>query len=211
MLIKIPKEQTFAGLPLLLAGFVLYVIGFRADINYMVSLSLPVFIGGIIFVRYGVSTFRTILIPLLLFTLIFPIFPIHKIIVPMQIFSAHITADVLRFLGINAFSEGSMINIEKYKLSVAAGCSGMRSLSTLFFTSIIFTYFINARTFKKVIYVFSSIILALVMNILRLSIVGFYALYNGYKNIESFHDNIGIVISIISILLLLFVARFFED
>lgn len=206
-----PKTGSMYGMFLLLTGFVLYIIGLRADINYFASLSFPVFVSGIILSLYGFKFLKVVLIPLILLTFTFPIFPIHRITMPLQLLSSSLTSHLLNFLGINSFTEGSVINVENHRLAVVAGCSGLRSLSTLFFTSIIFTYFLQTRKIKKIFYVLFSIPLTITMNILRLTTVSFYSLYNGTDGLMKFHDDIGIVFSIISISILVLIAKYIDN
>jgi len=210
-LANVPKNPSNKGILLVLSGLFFYVVGLRADINYMVSLSLPVLVGGIIFTLYGTELFKKLLKPLILLTFTFPIFPIHRITIPLQGLSAHLTSDFLNFLGVNSFCEGSIVNVEHYKLSVVAGCSGLRSLITLFFTSIIFTYFIKADKLKKTLFVLFTIPLSIIMNVSRISLVGFYAIYNGYGGLEKFHNDLGIVTSIISMSILVIIAKFIDN
>ena len=113
-------------------------------------------------------------------------------------------------MGVNAHSQASQVTVGNYKLAVVAGCSGLRSLSTFFFTGIILAYFLKTNMLKKGLFVLFTIPLSIIMNVLRLSTVGFYALYNGYRGLETFHDNLGIVVAIISISIMVIVAKFIE-
>ena len=93
------KNIDYKGLIFLIAGLFLYVGGIRTDISYMVSLSLPVFVSGIILIQYGFKIFKKLLLPLILFIFAFPIFPIHRITIPMQDLSSFLTSGVSKFIG----------------------------------------------------------------------------------------------------------------
>lgn len=210
-LANIPKNIDYRGGILLIPGLISYVAGIRTDISYLTCISLPLFISGTILTLYGGKIFKKLLLPLILFAFAFPIFPIHRITIPMQNISAFLTSGFLNFLGVDAHSQASLITVGDYKLSVVAGCSGLRSLSTFLFTGIIFTYFMKTSIIKKVLFASFTIPLSVIMNVLRLSIVGFYALYNGYEGIEEFHDNLGIVVAIMSISIMVITAKFIEN
>jgi exosortase len=210
-LINIPKNVDYKGLIFLILGLISYVSGIRTDISYLTCISLPLFVGGIILTLYGSKIFKKLLLPLILFTFAFPFFPLHRITIPLQNLSAGLTASFLNILGVDSHSQASLISVGDYKLSVIAGCSGLRSLTTFLFTGIIFTYFMKISRLKKVLFASFTIPLSVIMNVLRLSIVGFYALYNGYEGIEEFHDNLGIVVAVISISIMVVTAKFLEN
>jgi len=207
----IPKKPSYTGIPFLLAGFVLYIIGIRADYSYLTNLALPLFITGIILNCYGIKLLRFILIPFILFAFALPILPLHRITMPLQLVSAWITSHIMNLLGIASYNEGSILYVEKYRLAVAPGCSGLKSLSTLFFICLIYSHFMNASFLKKSLFVLASLPLALSINILRILFVGFYALYNGYNGLENFHDNAGLIGYITSIIIIIAFAKFTES
>ncbi len=209
---KIEKKPSYSwSLPFLIGGLILYMLGIRADFEYFVSLSLPVFIAGIILMLYGPKFFKAMLFPLILFAFVLPVFPLHRITLPMQLFSADLTTHLLTMFNINAFNEGNIIYIEQYRVAVVPGCSGLKSLYSLFFIGVIYSYFINAHLIKKILFVFSSIPLALFMNVLRITVVGFYVLYNGQENAEHFHDDVGLVVYILSFGVIFLISRLIEE
>jgi len=207
---EIPKEPSFFGSPFLLAGFICYTAGIRAGIEYLTNLSLPLFIGGIILALYGKKVFKITLIPLILFACTLPILPLFRITMPLQFLSTKLTVMFLNTLGVSAYNEGTIVCIEHYKLSVVAGCSGFKSLTTLFFMCIMYSYFIKTTLFKKVLFSFISLPLAIIMNTLRISAVGIYTVY-GYKDVQSFHDNLGIVAFVISLGIIIGLMKTLED
>lgn len=208
---NIEKKPSAFGIVFLFIGLLVYVVGIRADYSFMTSLALPMFIFGIILSLYGKKMIFKLLIPIILFTFSLPIFPLHRITMPLQLFSAQAAHILLSSLGVPAHHEGSLLLVGNYRLSVEPGCSGLKSVSSLFFISLIYTYFIKSEFTKKIFFVAASIPLALFMNILRLTFSGFYALYNGYHGLLEFHDGVGIVGYIISIGIIILFARFIEN
>jgi len=210
-LINIPKEPSRLGFLILIPSIILYVIGVRASINYFVNLSFPILISGMILTIYGRKLFLITLIPIILFAFSLPIFPLHRLTMPLQLLSSTLSTKLIRLMGVPSYNEGSIINIGHYRLSVVAGCSGLKSLSSLIFISIIYSYFIRASVLKKLIFISISFPLAIIMNIFRITIVSFYALYNGYAGIDEFHNNLGIVTFITSIALITLISRFIDE
>lgn len=208
---NIPKENYYPGTFILLAGLMLYVFGYRADIAQSVNLSLPVFISGIILTFWGRKFFKAVFLYILLLAMVLPIIPLYRFTLPLQLLSAKFSSSLINFLGVHSSVEGSIVSVERYKIAVVAGCSGLKSSSTLFFFAIINSYLINAKLFKKILFILFSIPLSVAMNVLRISVVGFYTLYNGYAGMQQFHDNLGIVIFLLSLGIMITAARFIED
>lgn len=206
----IPHKPSYLGIVLLLIGFSLYIVGIRSSIDYLTSLSLPIFLSGIILTIYGVKLFLITLIPIILFAFSLPIFPLHRITMPLQLLSARAASDLINFLGVPSSNEGNIVNIGNYSISVVAGCSGLKSLSSLFFMSVIYSYFINATFWRKILFVFISLPLAFLMNVFRITVVGFYAFYNGYNGLNDFHEWLGIIFFIISIFIIILISRSIE-
>lgn len=210
-IINIEKQPNNAGIAVIIFGLILYVVGTRGDIINATSLSLPVFIAGIILTNYGFKLLKFFMIPLLLLFFTLPVVPMDRITLPLQLMSANLSSRIISFLGVPSMNEGNVMMVGNYQFSIVPGCSGLKSLTTLFFASILYGHFIQAAKIKKILLVAFSIPLALLMNTLRIVVVGFYALYNGTQHVEKFHDNAGIVIFILSLGILTLITNLIKD
>lgn len=208
---EIPKKCFPAGGIIILAATLLYIVGIRANLEYFVSFSLPFLIAGIILTLYGYKMFVKLLMPICLLTLILPIFPLHRLTMPLQLISTTLSATVLKALGLNTFADGTILYINHFKLAVVAGCSGLKSLFSMFFVCIIASYLEKVKLPKILLYLFMAIPLAVFMNVLRIVVTGIYGLYNGHEGLETFHDYAGLFTNIISIIFLIFVIRSNEN
>ena len=186
----------------MLLGFSFYVIGIRSEVFYMTSISLPLFIYGLILSFWGIEMLKKLFIPVGLFALTLPIFPLHRITMPLQMLSAKAASSFFNMVGVPSFSEGSIVHIMDKTLSVVPGCSGVKSLFSLFFISIIYSHFVNVSTKTKVAIILLTIPTSFVLNIVRISLVGFYILYNGNEGSHEFHDYSGIILLALSVGLL---------
>jgi len=211
ILSEIKNNPSWWGIPLLLIGLFLYVIGVRADYDYIANTSFPFFVAGLLLVIKGKEFFIAILFPLILLSFAIPVLPLHRITMPFQLLSAEITTFILSFLGLQAVNDGNIILLEGHRISVVAGCSGLKSLYSIFFICVIYSYFINTSFIKKIGFVIASIPLALSMNVFRILTVSFYVLYNGEEHAEAFHDGAGVVAYVISIALIILVSMLIED
>ncbi len=208
---ELPKKPSNYGFIFLFLGAITYLMGIRAEVYYLTSISLPLFIYGIILQFYGIEVFKKTFLPVALFSLTLPIFPLHRITSPLMMLATKVSSKVFIMLGIPSFTEGNILNIMNKKLTVAAGCSGLKSLFSLFFLSIIYSYFTDTRLRNKIAVVLASLFLAFSMNIIRITIVGFYVLYNGYKHSNEFHDMAGIALLAVSFGVIVLIFRSLEN
>jgi len=208
---KTEISPTNWGLIPLTAGILIYYAGIKAEVDFLSGLSLPLLISGIILFLYGKKIFMIVLPVIILFSLALPIIPIFRLTTPLQIFLASTAAKILDFLNINAYALGSSIFIGKYLVTIEAGCTGVRSLSSLLVVNILLFYFKNISVLKKVSVALFSVLISFIGNIVRILLINFYIIYNGFKGSEAFHYNIGLAIFIISLLIILVINEFIED
>lgn len=204
-------KGSWYGIPFLILGFFLYVIGIRAEYDFVANAAFPVFIAGAILVFKGKELFKALLFPLILLTFALPVLPLHRITMPFQLLSAEITTATLNFLGLNAVNMGNIISVEGHTISVVAGCSGLKSLYALFFICVIYSYFIKTSLKRKFYFVSASIPFAIFMNVLRILAVSFFVMYNGEQDAKDFHDAAGTIVYIISIIVIIVISRLIEN
>jgi len=208
---KTEINPTNLGLIPLTTGILIYYTGIKSEVDFLSGLSLPLLISGIILFLYGKKIFMIILPVIILFSLSLPIIPIFRLTTPLQIFLAGAAAKILNFLNINASAVGSNIFIGKYLVTIEAGCTGVRSLSSLLVVNFLLFYFKNISVLKKVSIVLFSLLISFVGNIIRILLINFYIIYNGIKGAEGFHYYIGLGVFIISLLIILVINEFIED
>ena len=68
--------------------------------------------------------------------------------------------------------EGNVLELPNQKLNVVEACSGIRSLLSLTFLSLVYGYFFEKKTWVRVVLFFSTIPIAIVANGSRVTITG---------------------------------------
>ena len=97
------------------------------------------------------------------------------------------------------------------RISVVAGCSGVKSLFNLFFISIIYSYFVNINFKKKLFLIISTLPFAIILNVARITLVGLYVLYRGYEGSAEFHDISGTILIGLSVGLMMFIFKNLQE
>ena len=78
----------------------------------------------------------------------------------------------IRLFDISVFLQGNVIDLGGYKLEVAEACSGLRYLFPLMTLGFLMAYFYKGALWKRVVLFLSSIPITVLMNSLRVGIIG---------------------------------------
>ena len=102
---------------------------------------------------------------------------------------------VIRAAGLSVFLEGNVIDLGSYQLQVAEACSGMRYLFPLMSFGFLCAVLMRGRWWQQAILFVSTVPITILMNSLRIGIIGILVNYYGIEQAEGFlHDFEGWVI-----------------
>jgi exosortase len=96
----------------------------------------------------------------------------NQITFPLQIKASEAAELALTVIGIPVLREGNILNLPSQQLNVVEACSGIRSLLTLTFLSLVYGYFFEKRTWVRVVLFFSTIPIAISANAGRVTLTG---------------------------------------
>ncbi len=193
----IPHESSKTGIFIIVLGMLVHIAGNLGAELFLMRFSMIITLSGIIVYYYGFNMFRQVLIPVAYLIIMIPIPAIlwNKIAFPLQLFAANISSQSIQLLGIPVFREGNILHLANTSLEVVDACSGLRSLTSLIALTGIFAFLAPIDTFKKWILFFSAIPIAVVVNVIRLTITGAMAAWIGPETAHGFlHDISGLII-----------------
>ena len=98
--------------------------------------------------------------------------------------------------------EGNILELAGQKLSVVEACSGIRSLLTLTFLSLVYGYFFETKTWLRVVLFVATVPIAIVANASRVTITGIIADIKPELAHGVFHTFEGFVIWMVSLVIL---------
>ncbi len=182
------RSGSWMGLALLLLGIVLLLLGNLATEYFTMRFSILVVLGGIILFLLGKEWFKNLLFPIafLIFMIPIPSVLLDRVTFPMQLFASKVAARSLYLIGIPVLREGNVILLANTSLEVAEACSGIRSLISLLALSVVFAYFSQKTTLKRVVLVLSTFPIAIIANAARVTGTGILAHYYGDKVAQGF-------------------------
>src|SRR4029077_1514004 len=94
---------------------------------------------------------RELAFPLLLLLFMIPIPSViyNQITFPLQLFASRVAEFVLGVIGIPVLRDGNILELASQRLSVAEACSGIRSLLSLTFLSVVYAYFFDRKVWMR--------------------------------------------------------------
>lgn len=165
-----PLRPTRLGLLMLGLGLGICYIGYLTGARFLVGLSFPVVLLGLIASALGPNYLRVLVFPVLLFIFAVP-FPRHimgLVSMPMQLVSSSLTAGCTHLLGIPIQHEGVNIALPSFHFTVAEECSGMNSLLALFLACGVIAEVAALSTWQKLVTYLLVPVVVLTANVIRL-------------------------------------------
>jgi len=185
---RMPFCGSWWGVALLLVGVALNLLGRFASLFIIQQYSAVIALYGLVLALLGGAGFRRIWVPLLLilFMIPFPEFVLQNLSAQLQLISSAIGVWVIRLFGISVNLEGNVIDLGVFQLQVAEACDGLRYLFPLMTLGFIMAYFFRASLWKRVLLFLSSIPITILMNSLRIGIIGVTVQHWGIRMAEGF-------------------------
>ena len=210
LLREIPIRTTWPGISLVVVGLFVLMVGiFGADL-FLSRTSFLLVTAGIVWCLYGwrmLSELKFVLFVALL-GIPLPTLILNHITFPLQLLSSNVASRLLPLAGVPVLQEGNIIQLPAMQLEVAEACSGIRSLMSLFTVAVIYGYFIERQTSRRVTLALASIPIAVVANSARIFGTGLCVQYwDPEKAMGFFHEFSGWLIFLVSLTCLYIVHR----
>jgi exosortase len=201
----VPLKASWGGVILLAAAMFLLIAGQIGAELFISRFSLVLTIAALVVLFAGWQMFRAIWFPWAFLFLMIPIPTIifNQVTFPLQLVASKFAAAVLPLLNVPVLREGNIINIPAMPLEVAEACSGIRSLMTLGTLALMYSYFAEEVTWRRVVLVAASVPIAVVANASRVIGTGLCVQYwEPDKALGFFHEFSGWAIFMLSLVLL---------
>jgi len=193
------------GLAIMIWGALQLYVGTLGAEIFLARTSLVISIIGAVLLMGGTQYLRIFGFPLFLLFFMVPIPAIiyNQITFPLQLLASRVAEDSIDFLQIPVIREGNVLELANQKLNVVEACSGIRSLLTLTFLSLVYGYFFERRTWVRVVLFLSTIPIAIVANAGRVTITGVVAQYKPEYAEGLAHEAEGWVIFMVALVILI--------
>lgn len=199
---SVALEQSWTGLPVVLLGLFVLVVGRLGAEIFLSRVSFVILLAGLILLFAGRAFFRAVLFPWAVLFLMIP--PpkllLLKIAFPLQLFASQLATAMLRVAGVVVNLQGNVIQLVSGQLFVEEACDGLRSLVTLVTLAVIYGYLMERRVRVRVALVFLAIPIAVFANGIRIFGTGVLMQRHPEMAQGFYHTFQGLVIFIVALL-----------
>ena len=160
---------------------------------------------GIILYMGGTRSVQLLAFPFFLMFFMVPIPAIiyNQITFPLQLLASRMAEAILMFIGTPVFREGNILELASQRLSVAEACSGIRSLLSLSFLSLVYAYFFDKKVWMRPLLLVATVPIAIAANASRVTVTGLLSTYNPRLAEGFFHGASGWVIFMAALVILI--------
>jgi len=190
------------GLPVLLGGLGLLVLGDLGSENFLLRSSLIIILAGLVLFHLGPGVFRIVLFPLsfLFFMVPLPGVVFYAVTFPLQRLAAEQAAWVLDLLGVPVLLDGNVIHLSQISLGVTEACSGIRSLISLLAAAVAGAYLLLPSGWAMAVSVASAVPITILANVGRVVTTGLIGQWVGVEYAAGFfHEFAGLVVYLFAV------------
>lgn len=183
-----PVTDRWPGVAVIAASLLLALLGNLAEIDHIVFYALIVWTGGLILTgfgwRRGLTFWPSVLH--LVFMLPLPQFLYWKVSTTLQLASSEIGVRLVQAAGVPVYLDGNIIDLGVYMLQVAEACSGLRYLFPIMSFTYVFAVLYRGPLWHKLALLLAAIPIAVLMNAVRIGIIGILVDRYGIDQAEGF-------------------------
>lgn len=188
----------------------LLVIAFAACQSVLATLGAELFtqrvafvfsLFGIVLYLGGKRWLKILAFPLsmLFFMIPIPAILYSQLTLRLQELATVLAEWILSAVGIPVIRTGNLLELPSQVLNVAEACSGIRSLLSLSFLSLVYAYFRDNRTWVRWLLFFATIPIAIGANAIRVAITGVLSEINTKLAQGAYHEVEGYVVFVIAL------------
>ena len=169
---RIPLQTNWWGVGIVVLGGLQMLLGALAAQVFLVRTAFLVSLTGAVLFVGGTRALRSLAFPLLVLLFLFPIpaMVYARVTLSLQLVASAAAEGVLNVVGIPVLREGNILELANERISVVEACSGIRSLMSLAFLSLVYGYFFDRRVTVRWILLGASIPAAIAANAARVTI-----------------------------------------
>jgi exosortase len=203
-IVAIERKPAWWGLAIMVWGALQGYVGVLGAELFLQRTSFLITLVGLLLVMGGTRLVRVLAFPLLLLPFMIPIPAIvfNQITFPLQLFASQVAETVLGWIGIPVLRDGNILELASQRLSVAEACSGIRSLLSLSFLSLVYAYFFDRRVWMRWVLLIATVPIAILANSGRVTLTGIMSEISPELARGFFHSLEGWIIFLIALVML---------
>lgn len=208
-LASIPREPNSWGLIIVIAAALLALAATLGAELFTARLAFVFALTGSILFLCGSKWVRALSFPLLLLLFMIPIPQIiyARITLGLQLLASQLAEGFIELMGIPVLRTGNILVLPHQTLNIVEACSGIRSLISLGFLSLIYAYFADKRVWMRWALLAATIPIAIFANAIRVAVTGLLTQVDAILARGVYHEMEGYIVFAIAMLALVCVHR----
>jgi exosortase len=203
-LLAMPAEPNWWGLTVVAFGALQLWIGTLAVELFLTRTAFVITLIGVVWLLCGTKILRELAFPLFLCFFMVPIPAViyNSVTFKLQLLASSLAERALDILSVPVLREGNVLVLPNQTLSVVEACSGIRSLLSLTFLSLVYGYFFETKRWIRILLFLSTVPIAIVANGSRVTFTGIMTQVNPALAEGTFHEASGWVIFMVALAIL---------
>ncbi len=208
-LLSTPRIPNNWGLVLIAWGALQEIVATLGAELFTARLSFIIALFGVVLYIGGKQWVKILLFPLLLLLFMIPIPQIlyARLTLSLQMIASALGEQLIELMGIPVIREGNLLRLPSQTLDVAEACSGIRSLLSLGFLSLVYGYFADKRVWMRWALLISTVPIAIFANGVRVRVTGMMSEINTKLAQGAYHETEGYIVFIVALFALLITHR----
>src|SRR5579883_3494255 len=204
-----PIRPNWWGLLVVLWGAAQMMVGTLGVELFTSRTAFVITVIGVVWFLCGTEILKKLAFPLALLFLMVPIPAVvyNQITFKLQLLASQLAFGTLDFLNVPVLREGNVLELPNMHLQVVDACSGIRSLLTLTFLSLVFGYFFESRMWVRAALFLSTLPIEILGNARRVAATGILSQIRPDLAQGFFHESTGFILFIISLVMLVVFHR----
>jgi exosortase len=204
-----PLKTNWWGLAIVILGGLLSVIATLGVELFTARLSFVIALAGTILFLGGTQWIKILSFPLalLLFMIPIPAIIYSALTLRLQMLASELGEILISAMGIPVLREGNTLRLPSQTLDIVDACSGIRSLLSLLFLSLVYSYFTDKKVWMRWALLLSTIPIAICANGIRVAVTGLLSEIDTKLASGAYHETEGYIVFVVALAALILTHR----
>jgi exosortase len=196
-----PQKPNLWGLATVIFAALLSLVATLGVELFTARLSFVIALFGVILYLGGTRWIKTLLFPLglLLFMIPIPTIIYAQLTLHLQILASQLGEMLITLMGIPVLRAGNTLQLPSQTLDIAEACSGIRSLLSLMFLSLVFAYFMDKKVWMRWALLVATVPIAIGANGIRVALTGLLSEIDTKLASGMYHETEGYIVFIVAL------------
>ena len=208
-LLATPRQPNGWGLALVIWAALQALVATLGAELFTARLAFLIALFGTILYLGGTRWIKTLLFPLMLLLFMIPIPAIiyAALTLRLQTLASQLGELMIGWMGIPVLRAGNTLQLPSQTLDIAEACSGIRSLLSLGFLSLVYAYFTDKRVWIRWALLLATVPIAIGANGIRVAITGLLSEINTELARGAYHEAEGYIVFVVALIALIITHR----